>query len=130
MAARLRTFVRPGGHLVLVSEMHRPGRIPQQVKELIAEFLGAYRRPKLDDEEEVLAAAGWRGPQAADRPHRGDADPRPGARIAEVCSMSASTRHRFGARLAGVRPAAAASCWPEPEVIPYPATLARIWTSP
>ncbi len=129
MAARLRAFVRPGGHLALVSEMHRPGRIPPQVKELIAEFLGEYRRPKLDDEEEVLAAAGWRGPRRLTVRTEGTLTRDPETRVAEVYSMSSSTRHRFGARLPEFD-RRLRELLSEPEVIPFPATLARIWTNP
>ncbi|WP_051760073.1 class I SAM-dependent methyltransferase [Herbidospora cretacea] len=129
MAARLRTFVRPGGHLVLVSEMHRPGRIPPRVKELVAEFLGEYRVPRLGDEEEIIAAAGWQGPKRLTMRTAGTLTRDPETRIAEVYSMSSSTRHRFGARLPEFD-RRLRELLSEPEVIPFPATLARIWTNP
>ncbi|GAB1818008.1 class I SAM-dependent methyltransferase [Herbidospora sp. RD11066] len=129
MAARLRGFVRRGGHLVLVSEIHRPARIPQQVKELIAEFLGAYRLPKLGDEEEILAEAGWQGPKRLTLRTEGTLTRDPETRIAEIYSMSTSTRHRFGERLPEFD-RRLRELLSEPEVIPFPATLARIWTNP
>ncbi|WP_416483234.1 class I SAM-dependent methyltransferase [Streptomyces sp. CL12] len=116
VAAQLRTSLRAGGHLVLVSDVKNAPKksasasadIPhQEINGLIREYLGDVRRAGRSlltsgtpaDEETVLAEAGFIGPDRFVVEAPGTLRRAVGDIIAEIYSKSSSAPHLFGDQL-------------------------------
>jgi SAM-dependent methyltransferase len=147
VASSLRTALRPAGHVILISDVKTfdPAADPNSgpptaaVNRLIAEYLGDVRRAGQrllpngtpGDEEEILLAAGYLGPQRLSVDNPGMAFRSVDTLMAEVYSKSSSAPHLFGdrldefdARLRGLL-SAEGGYW-----MVKPSTEARIWTNP
>nr|WP_145491788.1 MULTISPECIES: class I SAM-dependent methyltransferase [Streptomyces] len=116
IAAQLRTSLRAGGHLVLVSDVKNAAKksasksadVPhQEINKLIREYLGDVRRAGRSlltsgtpaDEETILAEAGFIGPDRVVVEAPGTLRRAVDDIIAEIYSKSSSAPHLFGSKL-------------------------------
>lgn len=146
VASRMRSALRPGGHLVLVSDVKdvaAPSPVPMdEIKALVQEYVGADRRAGTrtlphgtpDDEEEVLARAGFVGPRRVVVDSPGTVFRDVDSVVADVYSRSNSAQHLFGERVdefdRRLHALLVAHVVDGGFTVDRPATDVRIWVNP